>query len=257
MIFIIYTSRQKPYSAAGVIPRLFSKLLGACDRKACVTPQGDPVPGFSIFFRGAEAATRWEVLSLKVGSLTKFSHSAHSTGLKIVVGVTSSGGPLISAELIKICTQPLTDALLCGPLFLVPAIRKRGKTGTHTHTHIRTHADWQTHKARREQWASHFIHSGAPWNYRGSLKLRRNETYRRPRSTRLFVYLFCTRIVQAECKIPDARHCTFKEALSLLMLYAPSNHRRPFSCDTKMADFGYSRVLSVFSWKNKCIEYGK
>ena len=39
------------------------------------------------------------------------------------------------------------------------------------------------------------------------------------------------------------------EALSVLMPCAPSNRRRPFSYHTKMADFHYSRVLSVFSWK--------
>ena len=42
------------------------------------------------------------------------------------------------------------------------------------------------------------------------------------------------------------------EALSVLMLCAPSNCRRPFSYHTKMADFEYFRVLS-----EKCIEYGK
>ena len=35
--------------------------------------------------------------------------------------------------------------------------------------------------------------------------------------------------------------------LSVLMLCAPSNRRRPFSYHTKMADFNYVRVLSVFS----------
>ena len=34
----------------------------------------------------------------------------------------------------------------------------------------------------------------------------------------------------------------------ILMLCAPSNRRRPFSYHTKMADFEYSCVLSVFSW---------
>ena len=38
-----------------------------------------------------------------------------------------------------------------------------------------------------------------------------------------------------------------KQALSLLMPCAPSNRRRPFSYHTKMADFEYPRVLSVFS----------
>ena len=38
-----------------------------------------------------------------------------------------------------------------------------------------------------------------------------------------------------------------KEALLLLMLRAPSNRRRPFSYLTKMANFEYSRVLSVSS----------
>ena len=51
--------------------------------------------------------------------------------------------------------------------------------------------------------------------------------------------------------------------LSALMLCAPNNRRRPFSYDTKMADFAYFRVSSVFSCKNidknseKSIEYGK
>ena len=38
-----------------------------------------------------------------------------------------------------------------------------------------------------------------------------------------------------------------KQSLSVLMLCAPSNRRRPFSYHTKMADFEYFRVLSVFS----------
>ena len=42
--------------------------------------------------------------------------------------------------------------------------------------------------------------------------------------------------------------CRLKETLSVLMLCAPSNRRRPFSYHTKMADFEYFRVLSVFSW---------
>ena len=37
------------------------------------------------------------------------------------------------------------------------------------------------------------------------------------------------------------------EALSVLMLCALSNRRRPSSYRTKMADFEYFRVLSVFS----------
>ena len=41
----------------------------------------------------------------------------------------------------------------------------------------------------------------------------------------------------------------FKEVLSLLMLCAPSNRRWPFSNHAKMVNFGYSRVLSVFSLK--------
>ena len=52
--------------------------------------------------------------------------------------------------------------------------------------------------------------------------------------------------------------------LSVLMLCAPSNPRRPFSYHTKMADFKYFRVLSVFSWhfcgginSEKCTGYGK
>ena len=40
---------------------------------------------------------------------------------------------------------------------------------------------------------------------------------------------------------------TFKEAVSLLMLCAPSNLWRPFSYQTKMATFEYSRVLSVLA----------
>ena len=39
----------------------------------------------------------------------------------------------------------------------------------------------------------------------------------------------------------------FTEALSVLMLCAPNNRRRPFSYHTKMADFEYLSVLSVFS----------
>ena len=39
-----------------------------------------------------------------------------------------------------------------------------------------------------------------------------------------------------------------KEALSVLMLCAPSNRWRPFLYHTKMMDFKYFRVLSVFSW---------
>ena len=39
-----------------------------------------------------------------------------------------------------------------------------------------------------------------------------------------------------------------KEVLSVLMLCAPDNHRRPFSYHTKIADFEYFHVLSVFSW---------
>ena len=47
-----------------------------------------------------------------------------------------------------------------------------------------------------------------------------------------------------------SQHSEFlKEVLSVLMLCAPSNHRRPFSYHTKMADFEYFRVLSIFSWK--------
>ena len=38
-----------------------------------------------------------------------------------------------------------------------------------------------------------------------------------------------------------------KEALSLLILCALGNRRRPFSYHTKMADFEYSCVLSAFS----------
>ena len=38
-----------------------------------------------------------------------------------------------------------------------------------------------------------------------------------------------------------------KITLSVLMLCAPSNRRRPFSYHTKMADFEYFRVLSVSS----------
>ena len=39
----------------------------------------------------------------------------------------------------------------------------------------------------------------------------------------------------------------YQEALSVLMLCAPSNRRRPLYYHTKMADFGYFRILSVFS----------
>ena len=35
------------------------------------------------------------------------------------------------------------------------------------------------------------------------------------------------------------------------MLCAPSNRRRPFSYHTKMVDFEYSRVLSIFSYKKQ------
>ena len=45
--------------------------------------------------------------------------------------------------------------------------------------------------------------------------------------------------------------CIGTEALLLLILCAPSIRRRPFSCRTKMADFEYSRVLSVSSRKTK------
>ena len=49
-----------------------------------------------------------------------------------------------------------------------------------------------------------------------------------------------------------SQHSDFlKEVLSVLMLCAPSNCRRPFSYHTKMADFEYFRVLSIFSWKKK------
>ena len=41
---------------------------------------------------------------------------------------------------------------------------------------------------------------------------------------------------------------TTLKKLSVLMLCALSNRRRPFSYHTKMADFEYFRVLSVFSW---------
>ena len=41
-----------------------------------------------------------------------------------------------------------------------------------------------------------------------------------------------------------------QEALSVLMLCAPNKRSRPFSYDTKMADFEYFRVLSVFFCKN-------
>ena len=50
--------------------------------------------------------------------------------------------------------------------------------------------------------------------------------------------------------------------LSVLMLCTPNNHRQPFLYHTKMADFKYFRVLSVFLWKKntsinseKCIKY--
>ena len=57
--------------------------------------------------------------------------------------------------------------------------------------------------------------------------------------------------------------CNQRTLGSEFMLYTPSNHRRPFWYHTKMADFEYFRVLSVFSWKKidlsseKWIEYGK
>ena len=38
----------------------------------------------------------------------------------------------------------------------------------------------------------------------------------------------------------------FAEALSVLLLCAPSNRQRPFSYHTKIADFDFFRVLSVF-----------
>ena len=38
--------------------------------------------------------------------------------------------------------------------------------------------------------------------------------------------------------------------LSVLMLCVPSSRRRPFLYHTKMADFKYFRLLSIFSWKN-------
>ena len=41
--------------------------------------------------------------------------------------------------------------------------------------------------------------------------------------------------------------CYIKEALSVLMLCAPSNRRQPFSYNTKMADVEYFRVFAVFS----------
>ena len=37
-----------------------------------------------------------------------------------------------------------------------------------------------------------------------------------------------------------------KEALSLLMLCAPSNSQRPFSYHTIMADFEHSHIFPVF-----------
>ena len=43
------------------------------------------------------------------------------------------------------------------------------------------------------------------------------------------------------------RKSPIKEALSVLMLCAPNNRRRPFSYHAKMADFEHFRVLSVFS----------
>ena len=41
-------------------------------------------------------------------------------------------------------------------------------------------------------------------------------------------------------------HMDCNEALSILMLCAPNNRRRPFSYHMKMADFEHFRVLSVF-----------
>ena len=54
-----------------------------------------------------------------------------------------------------------------------------------------------------------------------------------------------------------------KEALSVLMLCTPSNSQQPFSYHTKLADFKYFHVLSVFLGgktginSEECIEYGK
>ena len=45
----------------------------------------------------------------------------------------------------------------------------------------------------------------------------------------------------------NANYHLLKESLSVLMLCAPSNRRRPFSYHTKMTDFEHFRVLSVFS----------
>ena len=71
--------------------------------------------------------------------------------------------------------------------------------------------------------------------------------------------LRCTQDV-TERTAPTETECW--EVLSVLVLCAPSNRRRPFSYHTKMADFEYFRVLSVSSWKigrnsEKCTEYGK
>ena len=63
--------------------------------------------------------------------------------------------------------------------------------------------------------------------------------------------------------ILQIKNISESDQLSVLMLCAPSNHRRPFSYHMKMADFEYFRVLSVYLWRKiginseKCIEYGK
>ena len=47
------------------------------------------------------------------------------------------------------------------------------------------------------------------------------------------------------------RETFVSEALTVLMLCAPNNRRRPFSNHTKLADLEYFRVLSVFSLKKR------
>ena len=64
-----------------------------------------------------------------------------------------------------------------------------------------------------------------------------------------FVLVLTTKIVSFLNTVNSEVAClhTFKAALSLLMLCATSNRWRPFSYHTKMADFEYFHVLSVFS----------
>ena len=83
---------------------------------------------------------------------------------------------------------------------------------------------------------------------------------RRTPVTWLFVYTLHVVFASSVCNLVAqsllmfltlARTVYFKEALSVLMLCAPCNRRRPFSYHTKMTDFEYFRVLLILSWKNK------